>query len=292
MVVKRRIISETQKLLGIYGKMTERQIYYKLISQGIGKSGKSFANSLSTILCDARRNYISSPNAVDSIDPSMIVDTSREVSYTETSKDDKEFSQKLDLRILNTIDEQFTLDIWQDQKIIPVIILEKHTLAPIFKEIAEPYKVPLNINMGFTSDAKLYEISQIVPSNKELIFQMYADYDDSGRTMVSTFKNSARCYMMNPLNVEQGALTKQQVLDPKYNLHTIPRTYKKRLKGVPPKWKLVTKQICELDAFDPKDLKQIIKGNIERYINKPKMFKFRIQETDIQRKNLRQMYEP
>jgi len=292
MVLGNKRIVEAQRLLGIYGKMTVRQIYYKLISVGLGKSGDSFANELSELLCDARRKYLVNPNDAEGIDPSLIVDPTREVRYTEPSKDDKDFSQNLNRRILNSIDEQFTLDIWQDQKVMPIIILEKHTLADIFEEKTEYYKVPLNVNIGFTSDAKLFEISQLIPSNKELIFQMYSDYDDSGSTMFSTFANSARYYIKNPFNVEQGALTKQQVLDPKYKLHTIPRTYKKRVKGTPPQWVKVTKQICELDAFDPNDLKQIIKDNIERYIDKPKMFKFRIQETDIQRKNLRQMYKP
>ena len=284
MVLGKARIIETQRLLSIYGKMTERQIYYKLISIGLGKSGDSFANELSRLLCEKRRD--------GTIDPSLIIDTSREVRYTKSSIDDKDFSQKLDHRILNSIDEQFTLDIWQDQRIIPIIILEKHTLADIFEEITEPYKVPLNVNIGFTSDAKLFEISQIVPTNKELVFQMYSDYDDSGSTMVSTFKNSAQCYIKNPFNVEQEALTKQQLLDTKYNLQTIPRTYKKRLKGTPARWIPVTKQICELDAFDPNDLKQIVKENIERYIDKPKMFNFRMQETERQRKNLRKIYSP
>jgi hypothetical protein len=268
--------------------MTVRQIYYKLISVGLGKSGKAFENTLSILVCEARRD--------GRIDPSRIVDPSREVRYSKPSNDDKDFAQNLNLRILNSIDTQFTLDIWQDQKIMPIIILEKHTLADIFEEITEPYKVPLNVNIGFTSDAKLFEISQLVPLNRELIFQMYSDYDDSGRTMVSTFANSAKHYIKNPFNVEQGALTKQQLLafdssgKSKFNLQTIPKTYKKRVKGTPPKWVYITKQICELDAFDPNDLKQIIKDNIERYIDNPKMFNFRIQETDRQRKNLRQIY--
>lgn len=292
MVLKRKRITETQRLLGIYGKMTERQIYYKLISVNLGKAGDSFTNDLSKILCYARRKYVVNPNAVDGIDPSLIIDATREIRFTEPSKDDKQFSQILNSRILNSIDADFSLDLWQDQKIMPIIILEKHTLADIFEEVTKPYGVLMNVNIGFTSDSKLYEISQIIPSTRELILQMYSDYDDSGMTMVSTIKSSAQCYIKNPFNVEQGALTKQQLLDPKYKLHTIQRTYKKRVKGVPPKWIQVTKNICELDAFDPNDLKQIIKENIEKYIDKPKMFNFRIQETNRQKQNLRKVYFP
>lgn len=273
MVLKRKIVSETQKLLGIYGKMTERQIYYKLISQGIGKSGKSFANELSKILCEARRKRI--------VDPSLIIDTSREIRYTEPSKDDNDFSQRLDAHILRTIDEQFILDIWQDQNKMPIVVLEKFALGEIFEEITRPYGVPLIVNRGFTSDSKLFELSQLIPSTKEIVFQNYSDYDDSGKHMNLSLKRTAQYYISNGYNVEQSALTLPQVQNTKYKLQTISKTYKKT--GI-------TKQICELDALDPSDLKQIIKDNIVRYIDDPKMFNFRIQETKIQKKNLRKTY--
>ena len=285
MVVKRTIVKETQKLLSIYGKMTERQIYYKLISKGIGKSGKSFANYLSKALCEARRAYSTNtnPSIRVGINPSLIIDTSREIRYAEPSKDIKGFSQDLDIRILNSIDEQFTVDIWQDQLTMPIIVLEKFALGEIFEGVTKPYGVPLIVNRGFTSDSKLFELSQLIPSTRNLIFQVYSDYDDSGKHMYLSLQKTAQCYIQNAFVVEHCALTLQQVQNTKYNLQTISKTYKKT--GV-------TKQICELDAFDPSDLKQIIKDNIEKHIANPKAFNLRIQETNRGRQKLRQMYSP
>lgn len=282
-MVNKSIVSETQRLLSIYGKMTERQIYYKLISKGIGKSGKSFANYVSRVLCKARRSYSTNTNPTIrvGINPSLIIDTSREIRYVEPSFDVPSFAQNLDSRTQNTIDEQFILDLWTYENAIPVIVLEKFALGEIFGEVTRPYGVPLVVNRGFTSDSKLFELSQLIPSTKSVIFQTYSDYDTSGQHMYLSLQKTAKYYIQNSYFVQQCALTIQQVQNPKYNLHTIPKTYKRS--GT-------TNQICELDALDPNDLKQIIKDNIEKHISNTVAFKLRIQETTKGKQKLRKMY--
>lgn len=258
MVVKRTIISETQKLLGIYGIMTERQIYYKLISKGIGKSGKSFANYLSKVLCYARRKGI--------IDPSKIVDTSREIRYARSYPSTRPFRLVLRAWIQRLIDLRFSMNVWKDQKEMPIIILEKFALADIFEEITRPYAVPLIVNRGFTSDAKLFELKTLLPSaTRNLVFQVYSDYDTSGGHMVTSLNKAVSPYISNPFRIEKVALDLAQIQNKTYNLSLIPRTYKSG----------ITKQICELDALDPLDLKQIIKDNIEKQINDKTAFQNR-----------------
>jgi hypothetical protein len=259
MVVKRTIISETQKLLSIYGIMTERQIYYKLISNPKAfkgwKSGKSFSNYISRVLCYARRKGI--------IDPSMIVDTSREIRYARPYPNTRVFRVVLEAWIQRLIDLKFSMDVWKDQKEMPIIILEKFALAEIFEEITRPYAVPLIVNRGFTSDSKLFELKTLLPSaTGNLVFQVYSDYDTSGGHMVTSLNKAVSPYISNPFRIEKGALDSTQIQ--KYSLPMISRTYKKRKNK---QTYLVTKQICEMDSLDPKDLKQIIKDNIEKQIN-------------------------
>jgi hypothetical protein len=222
-------------------------------------------------LCEARRNGI--------IDPSMIVDTSREIRYLKPFKDSKKFSQVLQFTILDLIETQFNLEVWQDQKCFPVIVLEKFALGEILEEITRTYHVPLIVNRGFTSDAKLFELSTLIPQNKEIVFQTYSDYDDSGMHMYYSLPRTAQHYISNPFRVEIGALTLTQIQ--KYNLQTIPKYYKKS--GL-------TKLICELDALNPNDLKQIVKDNIEKLIDNKPMFKKRLKDLERERKKLKNIY--
>lgn len=278
MVVRSKIILETQKLLGIYGIMTERQIYYKLISSGIGKSGKSFSNYVSKALCYARRKGI--------IDPSKIVDTSREIRYARTYPNTRVFRIALNLWIQRLIDVRFSMNVWKDQKEMPIIILEKFALADIFEEVTRPYAVPMIVNRGFTSDAKLFELKTLLPSaTRNLIFQVYSDYDDSGGHMVTSLNKAVSPYISNPFRIEKGALDSTQIR--KYSLPMISRTYKKRKNK---QTYLVTKQICELDALDPTDLKKIIKDNIEKQIDDKTAFQNRQNHVAKMKTKLKTLY--
>jgi len=287
-MVSKGIVQEVQNLLGIYGKMTIRQIYYQLISKGFmvttkkkgthlhyPKSGKSFENYLSVALCKARRNGI--------IDPSLIIDDSRELRYQSPFSDAKEFSQTLDSLIERLILEDFILDLWQDQQEMPVVIVEKFALGQIFEEVTKPYGVPLVVNRGFTSDAKLFELSTKIPSTRNLVFQMYSDYDPSGQQMVTSIQKTVKWYIPNNYRVEKGALTLQQVQNPKYNLQLL-------MKPIGRKKTMI--QFCEIDALAPNDLKQIIRDNIDKQINDRAKFQQRLQEVANEKQNLLVQYQP
>lgn len=267
------IFKETLSLLNTYGIMTERQIYYKLISKSLGISGKSFTNQLSKFLCEFRRNGI--------LNPSLISDTSRKIIYLEPYSDSKTFSQAFNLMIIASIDEMFTLDTWENQKEIPILVLEKFALEEIFSEVTTKFNVPLIVNRGFSSDTKFHELSSKLKNpNQTLVFQTYSDYDTSGKHMHSSLLNMAKWYFKNPMKSELSALTSTQIQF--YNLPMIPKFYKRSK---------TTLQICELDSLDKKDLQDTIKRNILSKINNPSMFTQRLNEVDTAKKKLKTLYD-
>jgi hypothetical protein len=259
-----------------YGKMTLRQIFYKLVSEGILINDKSDSNDLSKILCKLRRE--------GRIDPEMIIDTTREIIYQKPYKDPQHFIQKFNQLILDLIDVEFSLEIWQDQICFPIILLEKHALESFFKEVAIPYHVPLIVSRGYTSHTKMYELEKLIPQRKPLVFITFSDYDPSGKTMASSLpKILEECIPFFQTHTVVGALTDQQIKQ--YNLPMITKEYK--VKGSKRK---VRKQICELDALDPNDLRQIIRESIEYWINDKPKFNQRLKDLDNEKQKLKTAY--
>jgi hypothetical protein len=248
-------MTEVMKVFNTFGyPLTERQIFYQLISIGFLRNCKSDSNQLSNdVLCPARRKR--------DLDPEWIIDGSREIRKEEIWIDDKEFFK--DAR--NTVDNlylRYNRDLWQNQPQFVMVYLEKEALSRIFEKVVKLYQCPLIVARGFTSDSQIYEMSKIAyemtkdtEGNNLTWIQVYTDRDPSGRDIYHSLSKRLKFYFKTPFKVELGALSKQQIQ--KYNLLKQPKYLKKKKKTI---------QIVELDALKPFDLEQIIRDNIEKRI--------------------------
>jgi hypothetical protein len=248
-------MTEVMKVFNTFGyPLTERQIFYQLVSIGFLRNCKSDSNSLSKdCLCKARRK--------GDLDPEWIIDDSREIRKEEIWIDDKEFFK--DSR--NHIDNlylSYNRNLWQTQPQFVMVYLEKEALSRIFQRVVRPYQCPLIIARGFGSDSQIYEMSKVsYEMTKDFEgsgltwIQVYTDRDPSGRDIYHSLRTRLGFYFKNPFKVELCALSKQQIH--KYNLLKQPKYLKKKKKTI---------QIVELDAFKPSDLEQIIRDNIEKRI--------------------------
>jgi Cft2 family RNA processing exonuclease len=140
------------------------------------------------------------------------------------------------------------------------------------------------VSRGYTSHTKIYELEKLIPRRKPLVFITFSDYDPSGKTMASTLpKILEECIPFFQTHTVVGALTEQQIKQ--YNLLMITKEYK--VKGSKIK---IRKQICELDALDPNDLRQIIRESIEHWIDNEPKFNQRLKDLDNEKQKLKTAY--
>ena len=255
----RIIVSEAYKLCeemnrGYGQRVTVRQIYYNLFSKGIIQLNQREYRRVCRILTNARkRGYIPFE---------WIEDRSRRPLMSMLYGDIQEF--------LGTLIEEYKRDTWKGQDRFVIILVEKEALAPIIWDIAKEYNVFVFPTKGFPSWSMFVEdLRQLVEcfgAGKELIVLVLSDLDPSGEHIKEDYKSkldfmAKELGFRQPYIIEKVAVTEEQVK--KYNLPPMYKSYKN--KGTIPIW--------ELDALDPKILRQIVKEAIEKYINLELLYK-------------------
>lgn len=263
------MIAEAQNLLSQYGKMTIRQIYYKLVVKGLLRNTRSQYNTYDVNMRDARRD--------GEIDPRDILDTTHFIA----NKIDTYSSPKSYLSTLNThvhsLGQYYHLDLWRNQSQYLAIFVEKDALARIFEEVARPYQVPVIIARGNSSDSQLVDFIDYA-QNRYYKIQVYSDLDPQGDVIAGDIiakdetepqlDRRLHAYKYYNFTTEREGILSHQIGKP-YNLQKNIPDAKKILKdtNAPQFFKLHGNyDFYELDAFDTNDLKLIIKTNIEKHI--------------------------
>lgn len=229
-------------------KVTVRQIYYHLFSTGIIELTQRDYQKVCHILTEARkRGYIPF---------NWVEDRSRNPLWTMLYEDAQDF--------LGRIMNEYKRNTWKNQDNFIIILVEKEALAPIIWDIAKEYNVPVFPTKGFSSWSMFVEdlksLVEYFGEDKELIVLVLSDLDPSGEHIKEDYENKFK-FMVKELNfkephaIEKIAVTEEQIKE--YDLSPMQKKY--RNKGVLNIW--------ELDALDPKILRDIVKKAIERFID-------------------------
>jgi hypothetical protein len=273
MVKKRSQIAEANILLSQYGKMTIRQIYYKLVVKGIIKNSRSSYNSYNKNMVDARRN--------GNIDPRQILDSTRYIANkTHTSSKPQDFLNVVKIWLSNISDEYHS-DLWKNQTRYLAIFVEKDALARIFEEVAKPYQVPVIVARGNGSDSQILDfIDYIKPkcqtAKKDVLIQVYSDLDPEGDVIAGDIISKKEtepqldrrlhAYGFYNFSTSREAIKIPQIKA--YNLQKNIPDMAKMARDTNSKAfnKLHGNYDCyELDAFDTDDLKNLIDVNILKH---------------------------
>jgi hypothetical protein len=233
-------INTINKLLDIYGKMTRRQIYYKLSDNTTLKLNSDLhkrERQIGYVLKLGRiRKLISMEKIVDRSRPSYGFDTW-------LSKDE----------IQQHLSKYFKLDYWQYSNNRIEIWSEKDALSQIIYEIAEPYRVPVRVTRGNLSISCKYHWSG------DITVLYVGDFDPSGLWIDISLQ---KYELLKVQNFRRLALLPEHL----EGLPSVPlkrkdphlKWYKKKY-GVNVGW--------ELDALPPDQLQSLIKEAIEEYID-------------------------
>jgi hypothetical protein len=249
----RIIVSEAYKLCKEMNerynqRVTVRQIYYYLFSKGIIQLDSKGYHTLCYVMTEARkRGYIPF---------NWIEDRSRDPLWIMLYDNLKHF--------FNLMIDRYKRNTWKNQENFVIILVEKEALASIVWDIAKNYNVFVFPTKGFSSWSMFVgDIKTLVDyfgKNKKLVVLVFSDLDPSGQLIGQDYVNKFE-YMVRELGfqkpeiIERVAVTPEQV--EQFNLPPRKKTYKR--KG--------TLDIWELDALNPKILRDIVKNAIERYLD-------------------------
>ena len=237
-------IKEIMSQIGI--KMTVRQIYYQLVSKHLIENNKNSYKSFDNTLTLAREENL--------INPFDIIDTSKPIIKAASWSNLSEF--------LTTVKDAYRKRVWDNQETYVEVWLEKDALRGIFEPITNQYDVYLVIGKGYQSYTNLIRTTKRLPEGKEIHILYFGDFDPTGLDIPRNIKERLESFGII-FEFHKIALTPGQIK--KYDLP--PNLTKKtdsRAKGFVA---IYGDNTVELDALDPKVLRDLIENSILNYID-------------------------
>lgn len=228
----RKIIDLINQQIEQYGRMTVRQVYYRLVTLGFKENPIYNA-------CKVGRWH-------GLIDLDAIVDRSRPSYGTDVWESKKEVQEWLS--------KNFKLDYWKDNKYRVEIWTEKDALSEVLSDIASSYRVPVRVTKGFLSTTKRYRWG-----GKNIIILYVGDFDPSGLYMDEDLQKDR---FLKFASFERVALTTEQIKQ--YDLPSIPvKLTDSRAKRYVAEH---GRRGWEVDALEPNVLQELVKQAIEKHI--------------------------
>ena len=152
--------------------------------------------------------------------------------------------------------------IWDSQPAYVEIWLEKDALAGVVYEETGHWDVPLMVTRGYPSVSYLYEAADAIREQKKPAYLYYfGDLDPSGVDITRTVERGIREFAPNvDLFFQRVAVNPQQVEE--LGLPTRPT------KESDSRSKSFSGESVEVDAIPPTHLSELVKGCIEKHIDR------------------------
>jgi hypothetical protein len=227
--------------------ITGRGIGYKLFTLGLIPSmARSEMQRVYRLLREAREEGI--------IPWEWIVDETRELERVSTWANPAAYAR--------AVARSYRRDFWNQQPVRCEVGSEKGTVRGVLGPVLEQYAVGFRVMHGFSSATAIYDVSRD-DDGRELIVLYVGDLDPSGMFMSEEdLPGRLAAYDGDHITIQRIALTRAQVRD----LPSFPATDKK--KDTRYKWFRARHgdKCWELDAMDPRDLRDCVEREIEKLI--------------------------
>ncbi len=226
--------------------MTVRQVFYRLVSNGvIPKSENQYKGTVVRLLSRMRRS--------GDIPFSWIADNTRWMRKPRTYS-------SLDSMLKRTA-EAYRRSVWDNQDVYVEIWLEKDALSGVLYEETSKWDVPLMVVRGFSSLTFLHSAAEtIAEQGKPAYLYYFGDYDPSGVVIPQTIERDLREFAPGvEVEFERVAVTPEQIASMKLPTRPTKRTdsRSKKFKG----------ESVEVDAIPPKVLRQIVSDCITQHVD-------------------------
>jgi hypothetical protein len=233
--------------------ITGRGVGYKLFTQKlIPDMSRKSMRVVYRLLKEARENGI--------IPWAWIVDETRSAERVATWENPEAYSE--------TVANSYRRDFWDQQPIRVEVWSEKGTVRGVLAPVLDEYQVTFRALHGFNSATQVWDIAQD-DDGRDLVALYVGDYDPSGMCMSEVdLPKRLEEYDGDHVEVRRIALT----LDQARSLPSFPASDKgpKNGKDGDPRYKWFVSNYgntCwELDAMDPRDLRECVETAIKELI--------------------------
>jgi hypothetical protein len=226
--------------------MTVRQVFYRVVSQGvIAKTENEYKNAVGRLLVSMRRS--------GQISFSWIADNTRWMRKPRTYS-------SLEAALENTA-QTYRRSLWDNQDVYVEVWTEKDALAGVVLEETRPWDVPLMVSKGFSSVTYLYEAAQtIAEQGKPAYLYYFGDHDPSGVHIDRVIEKRLRGFAPDAeIHFKRVAVTKDQIAQ--FELPTRPT------KKTDSRSKTFDGESVEVDAIRPRQLRDLVKNCISRHVD-------------------------
>ena len=246
--------------------LTNRQLYYQLVSRDIIPNADVIYKRICKFITDARYAGF--------IDWEAIEDRGRTPKKPSDWKNIKS--------LIESATYSYRLPRWQDQEYYVELYCEKQAMESVLKPVANKYHIYFGVNKGYSSASTMYElakrIKEKIENNKRVVILYLGDHDPSGLDMIRDIHKRICEFLTsgnecvdilgedekNPfIRIIPLALNMNQIK--KYN----PPPNPAKITDPRAKWYIQKygNKSWELDALEPKVLIKIAKQGIKNFCN-------------------------
>jgi hypothetical protein len=257
--------------------LTNRQLYYQLVSKGFIPNADEIYKRICTFLTDARYAGL--------IDWDAIEDRGR---VPHKPLEFNNIKERIDLAVAN-----YRLPRWQDQEYYVELYCEKQGMENVLKPVADKYHICFGSNKGYSSASTMYDLAERIAGKiyegKKSVILYLGDHDPSGLDMVRDIGSRITEFLIsgndvvdilgddenNPcLRVVPLALNMGQIKQ--YNPPPNPAKIKDPRAG----WYIQKfgMKSWELDALEPRVLVEIAENGVEDFLDIKKYNRWILQE--------------
>jgi hypothetical protein len=225
--------------------MTVRQVFYRLVSQGvIYKTENEYACTVCRLLVDMRLK--------GAIPFGWISDNTR------WQRKLKSYSSMEEA--LRNCAATYRRDLWSNQDAYVEIWTEKDALAGVLLEETKNWDVPLMVSRGFSSITYLHSAAEAISDQgKPAYLYYFGDHDPSGVLIDRSIERRLREFAPEAeIHFQRAAVTREQIRD--LDLPTRPTKASKHSKGF-------RGRSVEVDAIPPRMLRDMVRNCIEQHID-------------------------
>lgn len=252
-----KIINSANEIISAYRKqgdsLTLRQLYYQFVAGDLIANKQSEYKRLGSIINDARMAGLIDWNSIEDRTRNL-----RDYYFGELGSPES---------ILESAAAGHELDNWNDQDNYVEVWIEKDALVGVIERVCEKWRVPFFACRGYNSQSEQHKaglrLQNKIEEGKEVHILHLGDHDPSGIHM--TVDNSERLTLFseNDIKLHRLALNMDQIK--KYNPPPNPaKETDARFAGYVKKF---GDSCWELDALEPKVIREITEKNIKNLIN-------------------------
>lgn len=233
---------------------TVRQVYYQLVGRGvIAKTEAEYKSTVVRLLTVMRREQ--------EIPFGWIADNTRWMRKPPS------FSSLGDMLVESQ--RLYRRALWDNQDAYVEIWLEKDALSGVLYEETAQFDVPLMVTRGYPSISYLYEAAEAVSEcGKPAFLYYFGDYDPSGCDITRAVEAGIREFAPSAeLHFQRVAVTRGQIDE--WKLPTRPT------KTSDSRSRQFDGESVEVDAVPPATLRALVRGCIERHIDRWRLTQMR-----------------